>query len=214
VTLDLLRNIIKEILAEEVLGLHGTGLGEKDLASSLSYGSIELNEDGSVTDDEAVLREFIRGSLQEYASPSTVNEMLTVRTMVAPSQIEGEGLYAAEFIPKGKIVSRWVEGSDKTFSNEYADELPAEEQKCFKELASWDGDSWFLSGDDAVYFNHSKSPNVRVVMGRGSPATWDRVATRDIQPGEELTMDYREIGLDPILPHYALSVEEYRIKKV
>jgi len=65
-------------------------------------------------------------------------------------------------------------------------------------MASWDGDSWFMSGDDGVYFNHSKSPNIRVVMGRGSPATWDRIAIRDIQSGEELTMDYSEVGIDPI----------------
>lgn len=127
-----------------------------------------------------------------------VNEMLTVRTMVAPSQVKGEGLYAAEFIPKGTIVSRWVEGSDRTFPNEHVEGLDPEAQTRFKELASWDGDSWFLSGDDAIYFNHSKSPNIRVIMGRGSPATWDRVAIKDIDPGEELTMDYCEIGIDPL----------------
>lgn len=356
--LDLLRSIIREILAEEALGLHGAGMGEKDLIGSLGYGGLELNKDGSVTDeeadaiakkiardkperiyaysrgaaalskavldddmsglppvtyvapaalrkwtdapvpgvpggsitiigdkdaavpvkqackiaqqagtplyvfpgkshksilythgelspdafevdipgcladkelpdwgvsaqgssedvakqqqvvakyrkdkktDESALREFVRDCLRESLSSSrAVNEMLTVRTMVAPSQVEGEGLYAAEFIPKGSVVSRWVEGSDRTFSNDYVESLPPEDQNGFKESASWDGESWFLSGDDAVYFNHSKSPNVRVVMGRGSPSTWDRVAVRDIQPGEELTMDYREIGLDPL----------------
>jgi len=125
-----------------------------------------------------------------------IREMLVVRTMVAPSKISGEGLYAASFIHKGDIVSKWIEGVDKTFPGNYPDGLPVEDRESFKKLASWDGDNWFLSGDDGIYFNHSEDPNVRVVMGKGSPSTWDRVATRDILPGEELTMDYREVGLD------------------
>jgi len=124
--------------------------------------------------------------------------MLTIKTMVAPSNIEGKGLYAAEFIVKGTVVSRWIEGLDKTFSEDYLNKLKPEDKEAFKLMASWDGDSWFMSGDDGVYFNHSKSPNIRVVMGRGSPATWDRIAIRDIQSGEELTMDYSEVGIDPI----------------
>jgi hypothetical protein len=154
---------------------------------------------------ENILRKYIQGILHENYSPRKCNEefnviieMLVVRTMVFPSTVGGEGLYAAEFIPKNTVVSRWIEGHDKTFSNEFVEKLGSQDRKKFKELASWDGDSWFLSGDDGIYFNHSKSPNIRVIMGRNSPATWDRVAIRDIQPGEELTMDYREIGLDSI----------------
>lgn len=180
-----LRKIAKEeirfCLAEEALGLHGAGMSEN------------------------ILRKYIKDVLHENHSPRKCNEefnviieMLVVRTMVAPSTVGGEGLYAAEFIPKNTVVSRWIEGHDKTFSNEFVEKLELRDQKKFKELASWDGDSWFLSGDDGIYFNHSKSPNIRVIMGRNSPATWDRVAVRDIQPGEELTMDYREIGLDSI----------------
>lgn len=347
-----LRSIIQKVLAEEALGLHGAGMGEKELRGSLGYGGIELNKDGAVTDEEAdsiakkvaaekperiyaysrgaaalskaaldddmpglppvtyvapaalrkwtdapipgvpggsitiigdkdaavpvkqackiakkagtplyvfpgkshksilytggevsgdayevdvdgcvaddelpdwgpsaqgsaedvakqqqliakhrkgapkaesVLRQFIRESFG-----ISIQEMLTVRTMVAPSQIEGKGLYAAEFIPKGAVVLHWVEGSDKTFTNDHVESMDQKIKDEFKDFASWDGDSWFLSGDDGIYFNHSNSPNIRVVMGRGSPATWDRVAVCDIHPGEELTMDYREIGIDPL----------------
>ena len=125
-----------------------------------------------------------------------IREMLVVRTMVAPSKISGEGLYAATFIRKGDIVSKWVEGVDKTLPGSYPDSLSAVPRESFKKLASWDGDNWYLSGDDGVYFNHSENPNVRVAMGRGSPSTRDRVAIRDIMPGEELTIDYREVGID------------------
>lgn len=127
-----------------------------------------------------------------------IHEMLLVRTMVAPSKIEGNGLYAAELIPKGTVVSRWIEGFDKTFSDDEVDIMNPLNKKNFMMAASWDGDSWFLSGDDGVYFNHSSSPNIRVVRGDCSPATWDRIAVKDILPGEELTMNYAEIGIDPL----------------
>jgi len=48
-----LRRFVREVLAEEALGLHGAGMGEKDLRSSLGVGGIDLNKDGPVTDDEA-----------------------------------------------------------------------------------------------------------------------------------------------------------------
>lgn len=129
---------------------------------------------------------------------SIIREMLYVRTMVAPSVIEGNGLYAGEFIPKGKIISKWVEGSDRTFPYNYPDCLPEKARKEFIELASCDGDSWFLSGDNGAYFNHSLTPNVFVTHGEGPAATWDRIAARDILPGEELTMNYHQIGTDSL----------------
>lgn len=193
-----LRRIIREIEAEESVL---RSFIRKTIAEY--YGRSVTDEKRLCDIKSADQRDFKSLNLKLLKGPNTksensVNEMLMIRTMVAPSRAEGEGLYAAEFIPKGKVVSQWVEGSDRTFSKDYPDSLPIDSQAKFKELASWDGDSWFMSGDDGVYFNHSNSPNIRVIMGRGSPATWDRIATRDIQSGEELTMDYREIGLDPL----------------
>lgn len=48
-----LRRFVQGVLAEEALGLHGAGMSEKDLQSSLGVGGIELNKDGPVTDEEA-----------------------------------------------------------------------------------------------------------------------------------------------------------------
>ena len=171
-----LRRLLRRLLAEEVRGLHGVGTSEKKPPRN-----------------ETVLRQYVRESIKD-----SLQEMLTIRTMTAPSKIDGQGLYAAEFIPKGTVVSKWIEGFDRTFPKEYPDSLEQPKKDLFKTYATWDGDSWFLSGDNAIYFNHSISPNIRVVMGRGSPATWNRIAIKDIRPGEELTMDYREIGIDPL----------------
>lgn len=49
----LLRSLIRKILIEHPLGLHGAGMSEKDLVSSLGYGGIDLNKTGLITDDEA-----------------------------------------------------------------------------------------------------------------------------------------------------------------
>jgi SET domain-containing protein len=122
-----------------------------------------------------------------------IREMLVVQTMVGPSKISGDGLYAAEFIPSGAVVSQWVNGFDGVFPKDYSNILSFEKRMDFEKFASTDGTSWFLSGDDGIYFNHSDSPNIRMIPGRGPRATWDRVAIRDIYPGEELTMDYSEI---------------------
>jgi SET domain-containing protein len=49
---------------------------------------------------------------------------------------------------------------------------------------------YILCSDDACFFNHAETPNTesREVAGEDEVIT---VAKRDIQPGEELTDDYR-----------------------
>jgi SET domain-containing protein len=89
-------------------------------------------------------------------------------------------------------------GFDKKYSIDYPMTLPSVEKKRFEDLASSDGNAWYIAGDDGAYFNHSSNPNVIVIKNNGPSATWDRVAAKDINPGEELTMDYGDIGIDPI----------------
>ena len=53
-----------------------------------------------------------------------------------------------------------------------------------------------LSGShDARYFNHSEEPNTVDLDGPEGPT----VAARDIQPGEELTCDYRLFDADVLV---------------
>lgn len=117
-------------------------------------------------------------------------------TAVRPAGGAGRGLFAVDFIPRGGLVFRWREGRDATFPADHPDGLSPADAAQFRRLASWDGTAWFLAGDGGAFFNHSTSPNVGVVRGDGPPATWDRVALRDVFPGEELTMDYAAIGID------------------
>jgi hypothetical protein len=127
-----------------------------------------------------------------------IREQLKIATGVMATPGRGTGLFAAEFIPAGGLVFRWVDGFDKKYSIDYPMTLPPVEKKRFEDLASSDGNAWYIAGDDGAYFNHSSNPNVIVIKNNGPSATWDRIAARDINPGEELTMDYGDIGIDPI----------------
>jgi hypothetical protein len=44
---------VRRLIREEILGLHGAGMEEEDLKRTLGHGGIQLNKDGSVTDEEA-----------------------------------------------------------------------------------------------------------------------------------------------------------------
>jgi hypothetical protein len=127
---------------------------------------------------------------------SLIREKLAIDTVVRAVASKGKGLFANDFIPQGGLIFRWKEGFDHTYDPDFVESFPPVEQAEMKSLASYDGVHWFLAGDDGAFFNHSSAPNVSIVPGVGSPSTWDRIALQDIMPGEELTMNYEEIGLD------------------
>lgn len=56
--------------------------------------------------------------------------------------------------------------------------------------------NYILCADNARFFNHSDNPNTHVVEDPEDEETAD-VASKDIQIGEELTVDYREFDADP-----------------
>lgn len=103
---------------------------------------------------------------------------LRVQTIVAPSNIEGLGLFAAERIPKDTLVWEWDDTIDYRTEHPTAVELDI----------GWKwGAICEVPGDDARYINHSASPNTRVEWGED----YDRlIAVRDIQAGEEITESY------------------------
>lgn len=56
--------------------------------------------------------------------------------------------------------------------------------------------NYVLCADDARFFNHSNEANTHCVVDPEDEDTAN-VASRDIQKGEELTVDYREFDTDP-----------------
>lgn len=112
--------------------------------------------------------------------------MLLVKTYVAQSKIEGLGLFASEFIPKGTKIWDTHPGFELKFTEEQVNTLPEIAQKQIDKYSYLDGKTWVLCIDDARHINHSDDPNTDN-EGEGT------IASRDIQPGEEITSNYYEI---------------------
>jgi uncharacterized protein len=119
--------------------------------------------------------------------------MLRVPTVVAPSSIQGVGLFAAEPITAGTVIWEFTEGVDWR--------IPVAEFERFPDpYRSWllryvyrePTGCYVLCGDNGKFMNHSFDPNCDDVDG---PYT---VAKRDIAEGEELTCDYRVFDLDSV----------------
>ncbi len=122
--------------------------------------------------------------------------MLTIKTKLAQSKIAGIGLFANEFIPKGSLVWKFVPGFDLLLAKEDVSRLSPAAQEQVHRYAFLEKKykKYILCGDDARFFNHSKEPNC-------DDSTPDiTTALRDINPGEELTVDY-EVFYDDIADH-------------
>jgi|SRR5690606_2060669 len=95
------------------------------------------------------------------------------------SAIQGLGLFATEFIPKGTVV--WTQNEhDARFTVEEFLGLPPEVQR----LCHVYRDGFALAGDGSEVMNHSCDPNC------AGPDDDSLIAIRDILPGEEITYDY------------------------
>ncbi|MGO9546249.1 MAG: SET domain-containing protein [Rhodomicrobium sp.] len=118
--------------------------------------------------------------------------MLVVNTILAPSKIEGLGLFAGQYIPKGTVVWKFVPGVDALLDASEIESLPEVTRDICRRYAYLDHThkKYVLCGDDARFENHSENPNTAGVYPEGEPFGID-VATRDIQEGEEITCDYR-----------------------
>ncbi len=114
--------------------------------------------------------------------------MLLIKTKVKESRIHGLGLFAAQFIPKGTVVWKFMFGFDLLMTKEEIDKLsePAKDQ--FYNYAYLDKkhNKYMLCSDDARFFNHSDDPNCDERI--------DDITTaiRDIQLGEELIVNYKD----------------------
>ncbi len=117
--------------------------------------------------------------------------MLRVKTEIAPSEIDGIGLFAAEFIPRGSIVWEFTRGFDRQFTKGAILQLPSAAHIYLAKYAykSRKSGRYILAEDNGKYFNHSSTPNTMSVHADGVPEVVT-YALRDIHIGEEITDDY------------------------
>ena len=122
--------------------------------------------------------------------------MLLVKTVIRPSKIEGIGLFANQFIPKGTEIWRFEPGFDLKISAGEFKKLPSIAQKYILRHGFHNPktNNYILGSDNDRFFNHSEVPNVIEVDSESEENT--DIAARDIQKGEELTCDYRTFDAD------------------
>ena len=115
--------------------------------------------------------------------------MLKVKTFLKESGEHGIGLFAGEFIPKGTVV---FEEDDFTLiiPDDEFEKMSTEQKQFIEHYAYKQFGTYKLSVDNDRFMNHSNNPNVD-----DSIHVDKTIASRDIQPGEEITCDYRVIKM-------------------
>jgi uncharacterized protein len=133
-------------------------------------------------------------------SPKTVeviDQMLMVKTRIAPSSIAGIGVFADQDIPAGTVTWRFVPGYDLLLTQSAIDALPEPARSSLLDLAYYHAatDCYVLCADNARFMNHADEPNTAGVHVNDAIER-DDIATRDIRVGEEMTCDYRLFDAD------------------
>jgi uncharacterized protein len=118
--------------------------------------------------------------------------MMLVKNYVAPSGIQGVGVFAGERIAKGTRIYEFVEGVDIVMTREQAAAYGAEFARFMRIFAYVDPTdrTMVISIDNSRFMNHANQPNT----------DWDEHfgwATRDIEKGEEITCDYYTFCFEP-----------------
>jgi len=112
--------------------------------------------------------------------------MLFVKTIVQPSKIDGQGLFALTHISAGTMICDW------TVSSALIQDVPHLTIDYVKKYGWLDKGTHKLrvAIDDTRFINHSYKPNTY------TGADMCQYALRDIEPGDEITEDYSKFDAD------------------
>ncbi|MGO4835764.1 SET domain-containing protein [Rhizobiaceae sp. 2RAB30] len=119
--------------------------------------------------------------------------MLLVDVYIAPSPIQGIGVFSKGAIPKGSLVWQLDERFDRLIPVELYESQTGPvksylDRYCYPRRS--DPNYVVFEADDARYMNHSDGPNCDFSHGDVAHAL------RDIAAGEELTCDYNVFFTD------------------
>ena len=130
-----------------------------------------------------------------------------VKTEVRESGVYGKALFAGEAIGRGTIVCSFTLGSEVTSEDEYVDGVAHGRQPVTRTGTRYAGRYFTFGNVDAPYnfINHSFKPSLLCHCGVV-------LALRDLQGGDELTLDYRTLidTTDVGLYHDAVTGREIR----
>ena len=122
--------------------------------------------------------------------------MMTVRCYLAPSRIEGLGVFATEPIARGDTVWRFDPNFDQSFSTETILTQPKHIRE-FLERYTYvhphNSSLVVLDADEGRFMNHAAFPNIDF----SDPEIG--LALCDIKAGEELTCDYAQFTIGEIV---------------
>ena len=123
--------------------------------------------------------------------------MILVKTKIGPSKINGVGLFANQFIPKGTSVWKFQYPDLKIDKSELSKlSEPAREQFLKYTYLNPESNKYILCFDDSRFFNHSDNPNCIDTKSQDGEEEGVDVAVKDIQEGDELTCNYKEFDAD------------------
>lgn len=122
--------------------------------------------------------------------------MLLIKTKIGLSKIHGIGLFADQFIPKGKVIWKFVPDFDTKLSKRDLEKLPISVKKQVLNYVYLDQrtEEYILCSDDARFFNHLITSNTMHFYQKEKYG--QTIAVRDIKRGEEITCDYRTFDSD------------------
>jgi uncharacterized protein len=113
---------------------------------------------------------------------------LQKKTFLQKSNIAGNGLFAAESIKKGEVIWSFNPDFDKVFTPEDFSKIEGLEKNHLEIYCYKYAGNYILCSDNAKFINHSDNPNTEDTEN-------ETIAARDIEPGEEITSNYRTFGV-------------------
>ena len=113
--------------------------------------------------------------------------MLLVETYIDKSPVQGIGVFAKRFIPKGTTIWQLDQRFDRLIETELYESMTGPVKDYLDRYAyprRSDPRYIVFEADDARYMNHADDPNCDFAHGDVA------YALKDIAPGEEMTCDY------------------------
>ncbi len=129
-----------------------------------------------------------RGILKIRPEKDKEDIMLLVPSYVAPSGIQGLGVFAGRKIKKGERIWTFDPRWDHFIEDSEFETLSEVQKKFLKVYAYHNhhhGPGFILESDNGRFMNHSTAPNLDF-------AQLDGFALRDIAKGEEMTCNYQQ----------------------